>query len=219
MATGTCPQHHQECADGERERWNTAPNLITLVRTVAAVALALAAAPQQSLTLVLAATAVYWVGDMADGAVARWLRRETRTGAVLDIACDRACAGAIYVSLVWLMPQMWLPIAVYLLSFSVLDLMLSLSFLRFPLASPNYFFLVDPRIYRWNWSPPAKGVNSALFLAVVVLVGIPAVALALACLLLLLKAASLRLLAAVPAPPADQDCAHALRSDHPASSS
>ncbi|MGB7448536.1 MAG: CDP-alcohol phosphatidyltransferase family protein [Ornithinimicrobium sp.] len=218
MATGTCPHRHRECADVERERWNTAPNLITLIRTAVAVFLALAAASHESLTLVLVATAVYWVGDMADGAVARWLHRETRTGAVLDIACDRACAGAIYVGLVWLMPQMWLPIAVYLLSFGVLDLMLSLAFLRFPLASPNYFYLADPTIYRYNWSRVAKGLNSALFLAVVVLVGVPAVALALACLLLLLKAVSLHLLAALPLPAPDQDCARALRSERPAAS-
>jgi len=190
-----------------------------MVRTVLAVSLALAAAPAESLTLILAATAVYWLGDMADGAAARWLRRETRIGAVLDIACDRACACAIYVGLVWLMPQMWLPVALYLVSFAVLDLMLSLSFLRFPLASPNYFYLADPAIYRWNWSLVAKGVNSALFLAVLLLLGSPALSAALALALLGLKAVSLRLLAGVPVPEADEHCAHALRRDESAPSS
>jgi len=39
-------------------------------------------------------------------------------------------------------------------------------FLRWPLLSPNYFAAVDQRIYRWNWSPPAKALNTA---AVVIL--------------------------------------------------
>ncbi|MGB5953600.1 MAG: CDP-alcohol phosphatidyltransferase family protein [Ornithinimicrobium sp.] len=212
MGSGTCPRRHQECAVASRERWNTAPNWITLIRTVAAVIIALAAAPAESLTLLLIATGVYWVGDTADGAVARWLHRETRIGAVLDIACDRACAGAIYVGLIWLMPHMWLPIAIYLISFSVVDLMLSLSFLRYPLSSPNYFALVDPTIYRWNWSRLAKGANSALFLAVVLLVQSPLIPLVLAAALLSLKVYSLLLLAALPVPRNDQDCAHALRS-------
>jgi CDP-diacylglycerol--glycerol-3-phosphate 3-phosphatidyltransferase len=213
MGTDTCPHEHRECTDLRHERWATVPNAITLVRTVLAVLLALAAAPLSSLTLILVATAVYWVGDMADGAVARWLRRETRTGAVLDIACDRACAAAIYGGLVWLMPQMWLPVALYLLSFSVLDLMLSLSFLRFPLSSPNYFFLVDPTIYRWNWSPPAKALNSALFLAVLLLLDSPLISSVLAVALLTVKAMSLRLLAGVPLPAVGEHCAHALRHD------
>jgi CDP-diacylglycerol--glycerol-3-phosphate 3-phosphatidyltransferase len=39
-------------------------------------------------------------------------------------------------------------------------------FLRWPLLSPNYLAGVDRRIYRWNWSPPAKALNTA---AVVIL--------------------------------------------------
>lgn len=201
----------------DRERWNTAPNWITMVRTVAAVMVALAAAPTGSLTLLLVATGIYWVGDTADGAVARMLGRETRIGAVLDIVCDRACAGAIYVGLIWLMPSLWLPIAIYLISFGVVDLMLSLAFLRYPLSSPNYFALVDPTIYRWNWSRLAKGANSALFLAVLLLVDGPLVPLVLAIALLALKVTSLGLLASVPLPHPQDDCAHALRNASSAS--
>lgn len=213
MALGTCPHRHRECSQADLERWNTPPNWITLTRTLIAVVLALASAPTGSLTLILVATGVYWIGDMADGALARMMRRETRTGAVLDIICDRICAAVIYVGLVWLMPEMWVPIAVYLISFSVLDLMLSLSFLLFPLSSPNYFALVDPTIYRLNWSRVAKGLNSALFLAVVILVESAAAAGVIAVALMILKVISLRLLSQVQVDPVG-DCAHELRRHH-----
>ncbi len=177
------------------------------MRTVLAVGLALAAAGQESLTLILVATGIYWVGDMADGVVARMMRRETRTGAVLDIICDRMCASVIYIGLVWLLPNMWIPIAIYLLSFSVLDLMLSLSFLLFPLSSPNYFYLADPLIYKLNWSRVAKGINSALFLVVVIAFESVLIATLLAIALTALKLYSLYLLSKVEVPTSG-DCAH-----------
>ncbi len=213
MALGTCPHRHQECSQADLERWNTPPNWITLIRTLTAVVLALAAAPTGSLTLILVATAIYWIGDMADGALARMMRKETRTGAVLDIICDRICAAVIYVGLVWLMPELWLPIAIYLVSFSVFDLMLSLSFLLFPLSSPNYFALVDPVIYRLNWSRVAKGINSALFMAVVIVFESAVVAGVIAVALMVLKIISLRLLSQVEVEQTG-DCAHELRHQH-----
>ncbi len=187
-----------------------------MARTLAAVVIALAAAPAESLTLILVATGIYWVGDIADGAVARLMRRETRTGAVLDIICDRICASVIYIGLVWLMPQMWIPISIYLISFSVLDLMLSLSFLNYPLSSPNYFYLADRRIHALNWSRVAKGVNTALFLAVVIAFENAILASALALALLTLKVVSLRLLSQV-AVNDGTECAHELLPSHHAS--
>jgi hypothetical protein len=65
-----------------------------------------------------------------------------------------------------LRPATALPIAVFLVQFMVIDQLLSLMFLRWPLLSPNYFAAVDRRIHRWNWSPPAKALNTA---AVVIL--------------------------------------------------
>ncbi|WP_442875098.1 hypothetical protein [Actinoplanes sp. NBC_00393] len=60
-----------------------------------------------------------------------------------------------------LRPATALPIAIFLVQFMVIDQLLSLMFLRWPLLSPNYFARVDRRIYRWNWSPPAKALNTA----------------------------------------------------------
>jgi CDP-diacylglycerol--glycerol-3-phosphate 3-phosphatidyltransferase len=68
--------------------------------------------------------------------------------------------------LIALRPDTAVPIAVFLVQFMVIDQLLSLMFLRWPLLSPNYFARVDRHIYRWNWSPPAKALNTA---AVVIL--------------------------------------------------
>jgi CDP-diacylglycerol---glycerol-3-phosphate 3-phosphatidyltransferase len=147
----------------ERERFRTAANVVTVVRTVAAVAVAVAAAAQQSLSLLLVSLAVYWVGDVADGAVARLTGRETRIGAVFDILCDRLCAASFYVGLAWLVPSTAIPVAIYLTQFMVVDMWLSLAFLAWPITSPNYFYVVDRTLWQWNWSKPAKAVNSAAF--------------------------------------------------------
>ena len=66
-------------------------NLVTLVRTVLAVALGSAGVGAHDERLLVVAYAVYWVGDMADGWLARRLGQETRVGAVFDIVGDRAC--------------------------------------------------------------------------------------------------------------------------------
>lgn len=136
------------------------PNLVTTVRTVLAVALGLEAVVQRSATLLLAAYGVYWVGDVLDGWVARRLDQETRLGAVLDIISDRACCAVLVCGLASLRPELWPALALFLLQFMVLDCVLSLAFLRWPLTSPNYFYLVDRGVWRLNWSPPAKALNT-----------------------------------------------------------
>ena len=91
------------------ERLFTGATIITLIRTVVSAGLAAWAAAEQNLTLLVIGLAVYWVGDMADGAWARWRDCETRIGAVIDIMCDRFNAGAFYFGLAWLQPdiQLW----------------------------------------------------------------------------------------------------------------
>ncbi|MDG4826930.1 CDP-alcohol phosphatidyltransferase family protein [Asanoa sp. WMMD1127] len=145
------------------------PNAITLVRTVVAVCLAAAAITTASTALLVAAYLSYWVGDTLDGLAARVLRQETRGGAVFDILADRACTSVCAAGLLTVRPDMAVPITVFLIQFMVVDNLLSLAFLRWPLLSPNYFDQVSPRIHRWNWSPPAKAVNTG---ALVVLVAV-----------------------------------------------
>ncbi len=160
-------------ADGPDARVLTGANAVTSVRTLAAVGLAVAAAgadtTDSALRLLVAALVTYWVGDMLDGAWARLRHEETRFGAVFDVVCDRACAFAFYVGVAWHLPGLVVPVAVYLLEFGVVDMVLSLAFVSWPLLSPNYFYLVDRTTWLWNWSKPAKAVNSSLF-AVLLLV-------------------------------------------------
>lgn len=121
----------------EAERLLTGATVVTFVRTVVSVGLGLYAAYDRSLTLLLVALAVYWVGDMADGALARLTDTETRIGAVFDIVSDRLCAGTFYVGLVWLEPAMALPVGVFLLEFAVVDTFVSLAFPGLATAQPQ----------------------------------------------------------------------------------
>ena len=164
----------------------TVPNAITVVRTVLAVALGLVAVSTEDLGLLALAYAVYWAGDILDGWSARRLGQETRLGAVLDIVSDRACTAVLCVGLAVHLPGL-VPVAiVFLLSFMVLDTMLSLAFLCWPLKSPNDFHLVDRQVWRLNWSPLAKAANTAGVVGAVAL-GAHAVALAVAVVVLGIK--------------------------------
>jgi len=173
----------------------TGANAITVVRTLLAVGLGLAAATvndrDTALQLLVASLVIYWVGDVADGAVARWFDHETRFGAVLDIVCDRACAFVFYLGVVWYLPHLALPVGVYVLEFAVVDMVLSLAFVAWPLLSPNYFHLVDRQIWRWNWSKPAKAVNSSAFAVLLLVTESVPLCTAIAVVLLAVKTASL----------------------------
>jgi len=159
---------------------------MTLVRTSIAVPLGVFALVQASTALLVAAYGTYWLGDMADGWLARRLNQETRIGAVLDIISDRACCGVLVCVLAVIHPHMWPALAVFLLQFMVLDCVLSLSFLRWSLVSPNYFYRVDRTVWRYNWSQPAKTVNTVA-VVIAVLSGLMPLALAIALVQLSLK--------------------------------
>ena len=187
-------------ADPARERIGTSATVITGIRTVAAVLLAGLAIGNDSLTLLVASLAVYWVGDMLDGFVARVQHCETRIGAVLDILCDRFCAASFYLGLAWLHPEHVLPVLVYLAEFMVVDCFLSLAFLAWPVRSPNYFYVVDRPIWTWNWSKPAKAANSAIFAVILLVTDLPLLGLAIALVLLAVKCVSLARLARIGLP-------------------
>ncbi|CAN7212205.1 CDP-alcohol phosphatidyltransferase family protein [Knoellia sp. LjRoot47] len=165
----------------------TGATVITAVRTVGSAAVAAWGALEGSLTLLVVALGIYWVGDIADGTWARLRRCETRIGAVLDIFSDRFNAGAFYVGLAWLQPDLAPAVFVYLAEFMVVDTFLSIAFLAWPIRSPNYFYVVDRTIWVWNWSKPAKAVNSALFAVLLLVTGWMEVGLVIALALLGLK--------------------------------
>ncbi|MEW2332015.1 CDP-alcohol phosphatidyltransferase family protein [Micromonospora chersina] len=139
----------------------TVPNYITAIRTVASVTVGVAALVAGSVVLLAVAYGIYWLGDVLDGWAARRLGQETRAGAVLDIVSDRACTAVLGAGLVSVVPDVVVVALVFLLSFLVLDTMLSLAFLCWPVISPNYFYLIDRRVWAWNWSPMAKAANTA----------------------------------------------------------
>jgi len=139
----------------------TVANAVTLGRTVAAVVIAGVGIATGQIALLGVAYAVYWIGDIADGWFARRLGQETRLGAVFDIISDRACTSILCVGLIAEIPGIVTVAVAFFLSFMVLDTMLSLSFLCWPLLSPNYFDQADRLVYKLNWSPPAKAINTA----------------------------------------------------------
>lgn len=179
-------------ADAAAERLWTGATVITFVRTIASFALCLVGVWQEDLAWLVWGLGVYWVGDMADGAYARHFNCETRIGGVMDMLCDRLNCAAFYLGFAALQHEMILPVAVYLFEFLVIDFFLSLAFLAWPIRSPNYFYEVDERIYRWNWSKPAKAVNSSLFAVLLLVTGWWWLGLVIAIGLLVLKCVSLK---------------------------
>lgn len=197
-------------ATPESERFLTPATIITFVRTIACVVIIGFALHEglpendefwsPALKLMTVALAVYWVGDMLDGQVARRMHHETRIGAVLDIMSDRMCAAAFYFGLAWLHPEFTVPVLLYLAEFMVIDCFLSIAFLAWKVRSPNYFYVIDPTIYRLNWSHPAKAVNSALFAVLMLLTQLPWLAGVIAGGLLVFKVAMLVRLARIGLP-------------------
>ena len=190
-------------ADPSTERLLTGATVITFIRTLATLALSMWGAHEESLTLLVSGLVVYWVGDTLDGEWARRFDCETRIGGVVDMVSDRLSCGAFYVGLAWLQPAPFffsdepmeliaIPVAVYLFEFMVIDMYLSLAFLAWPIRSPNYFYVVDRRIYVWNWSRLGKAANSGLFAVLLLATGWWWLGLIIAVALLELKLVSLR---------------------------
>lgn len=165
----TCKHHG--CDLPKNERLLTAPTVITAIRTVlCAIFVGMYIATQQ-VNWLFAGLAAYWAGDVLDGFIARRFGLETRTGAVLDILCDRFCVALVYGSYMAFNPQFVAPLLIYIGNFLVIDNYLSLIFMHWPLLSPNYFYLVDKKLYNLNWSPLGKMANSSLVFIVMVLTG------------------------------------------------
>jgi phosphatidylglycerophosphate synthase len=179
------------CSCSATKSLATLPNAITATRTLLCAALTVAAVEGASWRTLFAAVSAYWIGDVADGLVARTTGTETRFGAALDIVSDRACCTFVLLATVALEPIFALPVAIYLLAFIVLDTLLSLTFLAWPLLGVNYLRYIDRRVWLVNFSPPAKLLNSAVFLILLVS-GQPAAATVAAGAAVILKSLSLQ---------------------------
>jgi CDP-diacylglycerol---glycerol-3-phosphate 3-phosphatidyltransferase len=98
------------------------------------------------------------------------LRQETRIGAVSDIVADRLCTIMLGLALITTVPWTLVPVLIFLGQFVIVDTVLSLGFLHWPLLlSPNYFYLVDHPLWVLNWSHPAKATNTSSVILVTAL--------------------------------------------------
>jgi len=182
------------------EPWRTWANLVTLVRAVAGLALFALAAARGSEPLNFIGLAVYWVLDIADGAVARALGQETRLGAQIDILADRLLCFFFYFNFMSWHHEAIVPVSLFMFQFAFLDHFLSNQFVRWPILSPNYFHAVDRVVWALNWTGPAKVVNGALMACLLVLAGSVWAASAVSVLMMALKVYSIRRLSRLPQP-------------------
>jgi CDP-diacylglycerol--glycerol-3-phosphate 3-phosphatidyltransferase len=203
------PCQHVECVADKPDGWLTWPNLMTVLRTLATVVFVSLGVWKHSELLLFIGLAAYWLGDMADGGLARLLKQETRTGAVFDILSDRLCVALFYVSYAGFHHDMIVPIGIFLFNFMLVDNQLSLAFLKWPVMSPNYFYAVDKLVYKLNWSPLAKSTNTSLFLITVVLTHLWWLAALIALFFLALKLYSTVLVGRLPVPTTSRTCMYA----------
>jgi CDP-diacylglycerol---glycerol-3-phosphate 3-phosphatidyltransferase len=147
---------------GMEEDLRTAANVVTLLRLVVATLLFAASAYLRDPMLNLAGLAVYWLGDVADGFLARRLNQETLFGAQWDILADRLSVAFFYLNYLALYTDPAPAIVLFLVQFMVVDHYLSNQYLRWPIMSPNYFYEVDHRVWALNWSKLGKACNTGL---------------------------------------------------------
>ncbi len=138
------------------------PNLITLIRLVASLIFFSLAAIKSNPNLNFIGLGLHWAGDVADGLLARRIKQETILGAEIDIIADRLESVFFYLNFLRFNPHLFLPIIIYLIDFAFIDFYLSYQFIKYPIISPNYFYLVDRRVYLYNFSPFAKFCNSTV---------------------------------------------------------
>lgn len=201
------PCDHHGCTTVLGETWLNPPNVVTALRLAATLVLVALAIREGSATLATIAVLSYWLGDSADGLVARLTHTETRTGAELDVLADRLSVCCVVVAYVTLHNEMFVPAAVFLVQFVVLDTYLTLSYRNWSLLSPNYFHLVDPLVYRLNWSLPAKGLNTGAVVLTALVTGSALAATLLALAVAVVKVYSLVRISRLPRPATLSGCA------------
>jgi len=106
--------------------------------------------------------AIHWLGDVLDGFYARKFKQETVLGAEIDIIADRVEILFFYLIFLHFHPQLFLPVAIYLINFAFVDFYLSYQFLKYDIISPVYFHKVDKTVYILNFSPGGRFCNSTI---------------------------------------------------------
>lgn len=184
---------HGKGASKNETIWTYA-SAVTAARLVITLYFVMQAMQSLQLEYIVYALLSYWVGDVLDGMVARATGRETQMGAVFDIAADRLSVVTIYMLFALYIPSLVWPIMIFLVAFVIVDTILSMSFLKYNLLSINYFYLVDERLYKLNWSMLAKATTTSAFMIVALLLQNVWLSLIVAIAVLALKCYSLYLL-------------------------
>ena len=154
----------------DRERVWTGATALTVGRATVAGGIFVYAIIASSPTLLLVALAVSMLLDFFDGFLARSMESETILGAQLDGLADRLAAAFVITGVISMRGDAATVIAAVAVwtQFGLVDQFLTGQFLRFGLWSPDHFYAIDERVWRDNWSPPAKLASNLpiLFLAV-----------------------------------------------------
>lgn len=144
------------------DRTATVPNGITLLRLGLSLTFFVLAILRGRELYNFIGLGIHWLGDVLDGFWARRFKQETILGAEIDIIADRVEILFFYVIFLTFHPQLFLPVVIYAIDFAFVDFYLSYQFVKYDIISPNYFFKVDPLVYRLNYSPGGKFVNSTV---------------------------------------------------------
>jgi len=138
------------------------PNILTLIRLISSLIFFILAITKMNPSYNYIGLGIHWLGDVVDGFYARKFKQETILGAEIDIIADRVETLFFFVNFLHFRPQLFLPVALYLLDFAFVDFYLSYQFLKFNIISPNYFYKVDKTVYLLNFSRLGKFCNSTV---------------------------------------------------------
>ena len=151
----------------------TFANFVTLARVTFCIIIFYLAFTNLKITWAYIGLLIHWVLDALDGYFARLLNQETLFGAQIDILADRLLIVFFYINYSLLNQFLIMPVMLFMFEFVFLDAYLSIQFLNWDIISPNYFYMVDKFIWKLNWSPPAKVVNSGLITILLITIDAP----------------------------------------------
>jgi CDP-diacylglycerol--glycerol-3-phosphate 3-phosphatidyltransferase len=145
-------------------------NILTLLRLVLSLSFFILAVLKMNPTYNFIGMAIHLLGDYIDGLVARVFKQETILGAEIDIIADRVEALFFYVNFLYFRPDLFIPVAIYIIDYSFIDFYLSNQFLKYDIISPNYFYKVDRTVYLLNYSPLGKFSNSTVVVLMLIII-------------------------------------------------
>jgi len=137
-------------------------NLITLLRLFSSLLFFFLAAVYHRELYNYLGLGLHWLGDWLDGFWAKTFKQRTILGAEIDIIADRVESLFFFINFISFHPALVLPVALYMLNFAFIDFYLSYQFIKFDLISVDFFYLVDQKVFKFNFSQPGKFVNSTV---------------------------------------------------------